>query len=91
GQCAERVALYNMIHHLGRLPIDTISISVDNPQQKTPASPCGSCRQVLSEYRSFQKTPIRLLLTLAGGGVVYEINDVMDILPFAFDGAFLGL
>ena len=80
-----------MIHHLGRLAIDTISISVDNPQQKTPASPCGSCRQVLSEYRSFQKTPIRLLLTLAGGGVVYEINDVMDILPFAFDGAFLGL
>ena len=91
GQCAERVALYNMIHHLGRLPIDTISISVDNPQQKTPASPCGSCRQVLSEYRSFQKTPIRLLLTLAGGGVVYEINDVMDILPFAFGVAILGL
>lgn len=91
GQCAERVALYNMIHQLGRLPIDTIAISVDNLQQHTPASPCGSCRQVLSEYRSFQDTPIRLLLTLASGGVVYEITDVMDILPFAFDGAFLGL
>lgn len=90
GQCAERVALYNMIHHLGRLPIDTIAIAVDNPNQHLPASPCGSCRQVLSEYRSFQDTPIRLLLTLAGGGVVYEINDIMDILPFAFDGAFLG-
>ncbi len=91
GQCAERVALYTMIHQLGRLPIDTIAIAVDNPQQHTPASPCGSCRQVLNEYRSFQDTPIRLLLTLAGGGVVYEINDVKDILPFAFDGAFLGL
>ena len=90
GQCAERVALYNMIHHHGRLPIDTIAISVDHLQQKSPASPCGSCRQVLSEYRSFQDTPIRLLLTLAGGGVVFEINDIKDILPFAFDGAFLG-
>jgi cytidine deaminase len=91
GQCAERVALYTMVHQYGRKPIDTIAIVVDNPAQKTPASPCGSCRQVLSEYRSFQATPIKLLLTLSNGGEVYEINDVMDILPFAFDGSFLGL
>ncbi len=91
GQCAERVALYNMVHFHGRKAIDTIAISVDNPGQKTPASPCGSCRQVLSEYRRFQEKPIRLLLTIASGGEVYEINDVLDLLPFAFDGAFLGL
>lgn len=90
GQCAERVALYNMVHHHGRLPIEVIAIAVDHPDQKTPASPCGSCRQVLNEYRSFQDTPIRLLLTLAKGGEVYEIMDVKDILPFAFDGLFLG-
>ncbi len=90
GQCAERVALYALVHQHGRVPIDTISIVVDNEQQKIPASPCGSCRQILVEYRSFQQKPIRLLLALANGGEVYEINDVKDLLPFAFDGSFLG-
>ena len=90
GQCAERVALYRLTHEQGRKPIDTIAIIVDNENQKTPASPCGSCRQILNEYRSFQPQPIRLLLTLASGGDVYEINDVRDLLPFAFDGSFLG-
>ena len=46
---------------------------------------------MLNEYRSYQANPIRLLLTLSSGGVVYEINDVKDLLPFAFDGSFLGL
>ena len=90
GQCAERVALYTMVHQHGRKPIDTIAIAVDNEMQLTPASPCGSCRQMLNEYRSYQTNPIRLLLTLASGGAVYEINDVKDLLPFAFDGLFLG-
>ena len=90
GQCAERVALYAMVHQHGRKPIDTIAISVDSENQLTPASPCGSCRQMLNEYRSYQTNPIRLLLTLSSGGVVYEINDVKDLLPFAFDGSFLG-
>jgi cytidine deaminase len=90
GQCAERVALYSLVHHHGRKPIDTIAICVDHVEQKSPASPCGSCRQVLNEYRSYQTTPIRLLLALAQGGEVIEIKDVKDLLPFAFDGAFLG-
>jgi cytidine deaminase len=90
GQCAERVALYRLVHEQGRIPIDTIAIVVDNENQKTPASPCGSCRQILNEYRSFQSHPIRLLLAIREGGEVYEINDVPDLLPFAFGGLFLG-
>ena len=60
GQCAERVALYALTHQHGRKPIDTIAIMVDHENQKLPASPCGSCRQVLNEYRDFQDSPIRL-------------------------------
>lgn len=90
GQCAERVALYGMVQSQGRKPIDTMAIVVDNKNQKTPASPCGSCRQMINEYRSHQTTPIRLLLSLATGGQVIEINDITDLLPFAFDGLFLG-
>lgn len=91
GQCAERVALYNLAHQLGRKIIDTIAVAVDNEEQQSPASPCGACRQLLSEYRSYQTQPIRLLLTLANGGEVYEIRDVNDLLPLAFDGKFLGV
>ena len=91
GQCAERVALYALAHQHGRKVIDTIAVAVENEHQHTPASPCGSCRQLLSEYRSYQTQPIRLLLTLAKGGDVYEIRDVNDLLPLAFDGKFLGV
>lgn len=90
GQCAEKVALYRMVHEHGRKPINSIAIVVDNENQKTPATPCGSCRQILNEYRSFQTQPIRLLLAIADNGEVYEIKDVRDLLPFAFDASFLG-
>lgn len=90
GQCAERVALYSLTHHYGRQPIDTIAIMVDHENQKSPASPCGSCRQVLNEYRDFQEIPIRLLLGSRHSPEIYEIKDVRDLLPFAFNGSFLG-
>jgi cytidine deaminase len=90
GQCAERVALYRMTHEVGREVIDTIAIAVDNAHQLQPASPCGSCRQMLAEYRSFQQSPIRLLLTSKLSTEVIEINDITDLLPMAFDGKFLG-
>jgi cytidine deaminase len=90
GQCAERVALYQLAHVYGRIPIDTIAIVVDHKDQHSPASPCGSCRQLLHEWRGAQTTPIRLLLTLVDGGAVIEIKDVLDLLPLAFDGKFLG-
>ena len=90
GQCAERVALYSLIHQYGRVPVDVIAISVDFIDQLTPASPCGSCRQILHEYRLHQNEPIRLLLALTSGGVVYEIPDASLLLPMAFDGRFLG-
>ncbi len=89
GQCAERVALYRFAHEVGRKGIDTIAIVVDNPQQTTPATPCGSCRQMLAEYRTYQDTPIRLLLSLVQGGEVLEIRDAPDLLPLAFQGKFL--
>lgn len=90
GQCAERVALYKLFHEHGREPIDLIAIVIDSEAQPSPASPCGACRQILNEYRSKQSNPIRLLLGSKGSDMVYEINDVTDLLPLAFDGSFLG-
>ena len=90
GQCAERVALYKLFHQHGREPIETIAIVIDSKTQSSPASPCGSCLQILNEYRSQQSVPIRILLGLKGSEVVFEIRDVTDLLPLAFDGSFLG-
>ena len=90
GQCAERVALYRLVHELGRKPVITIAIVVENENQTNPATPCGSCRQILNEYRNAQEQPIRLLLGSAYGNEVFQIEDVRDLLPFAFDGSFLG-
>ncbi len=90
GQCAERVALYRLVHEHGRKQIDSIAIVVDNEHQLSPASPCGSCRQILSEYRGFQETPIKLILCSSNSDEIIEIEDVSHLLPFAFDGLFLG-
>ena len=90
GQCAERVALYRLTHELGRKPIESIAIIIENENHLMPATPCGSCRQMLSEYRRHQDIPIRLLLGSVRSNEVYEINDVQDLLPLAFDGSFLG-
>ena len=90
GQCAERVALYNLIHTLGRKQIDTLGIVADHVQQAKPASPCGSCRQMLSEYRYKQQHPIRLLLGTKNNELIYEIEDVSYLLPLSFEGFFLG-
>lgn len=90
GQCAERIALYTLIHEHGRKPIDTIAITVDSEKQILPASPCGACRQMLNEYRAGQSNPARLLLASVYGNVIYEVCDIRDLLPLPFDGLFLG-
>lgn len=90
GQCAERVALYQLIHQFGRQALETIAIIADHKDQILPASPCGSCRQLLLEYRNGQELPIRLLLGSTRTNEIFEIHDVRDLLPLAFSGEFLG-
>lgn len=89
GQCAERVTLYTLINAYGRIPVDTVAIAVEHPDQHTPAAPCGACRQLLAEYQAGQEFPIRLLLTLAPAGPVIEVCDAMTLLPLAFDPSVL--
>lgn len=47
------------------------------------ASPCGACRQVLSEYEQRQGSPLRVLCYLDGGGV-RVFPSVASLLPFSF-------
>jgi cytidine deaminase len=85
GLCAERTAVfaasaqrpdcrdYRALAIVGR----------DAEGRLCEASPCGACRQVLSEYEQRQGSPMRVLCYLDGGGV-RVFPSVASLLPFSF-------
>lgn len=77
--CAERNALYNALMH-GKTSEDFEALAVV-ADTDAPVSPCGACRQVLSELFPSQK-PIYLANL---EGTIQETN-VEELLPFAFSG-----
>lgn len=85
GICAERVALSAAASLYPGVPLHTIAVSYHNPKgsNDTPISPCGICRQSLTEYEGRQQEPIRLIM---GGqtGKVFVIPTVRHLLPFGF-------
>lgn len=88
--CGERVALYNASANNPSSAPKTLAITVksENTKIDKPASPCGACRQVISEYESRYNEPIRILLK-SDGTEIYEINSVADLLPLGFNNSFL--
>ena len=88
GLCAERVLL-SICSSLypGMAIIDlAISYQYELGSSNQPISPCGVCRQSLSEYEGITKHPIRLIL---GGmeGKVFVIEKASSLLPLAFTSA----
>lgn len=85
GICAERVLLGTVATQHPNIEIQSIAISYNSDTVKSdhPISPCGMCRQALSEYETRMKKPIRLIL---GGqeGKIYIIKSAGLLLPFAF-------
>jgi cytidine deaminase len=85
GICAERVLLSAASSLYPEVPIETMAISYHNEKGSSshPASPCGICRQSLTEYQTRFKHPIRLIL---GGleGKIYIIPRADMLLPLGF-------
>lgn len=85
GICAERALLSTAASLYPNMPIDTMAVSYHNMKgdSNRPISPCGICRQVLREYESRVKHPIRIIL---GGqdGKVYIIDKAEMLLPLSF-------
>ena len=75
--CAERNALYNAYMH-GYKKDDFMALAL-SADTDTPCSPCGACRQVISEL--FPKDAPINMSNLKGD--VKETN-VEELLPFAF-------
>jgi cytidine deaminase len=53
-----------------------------------PASPCGSCRQQLTEHEGRFGQPMRLILR-GEEGPVFVFDTAEDLLPFGFSGKLL--
>jgi len=85
GICAERVLLSSVSSQRTSTIIEAIAVSYDhrNGESNKPITPCGLCRQTLSEYEQRQQQPIRLIL---GGmeGEVYIIEKASLLLPLSF-------
>ena len=75
--CAERNALYNaMMHGYKKEDLLGLALAADT---EGPCSPCGACRQVISELLP-SKAPI-IMCNMKGA--VQETN-AEELLPFAF-------
>jgi cytidine deaminase len=88
GICAERVLLSICASLYPKMAIIDMAISYQNEIGKSdrPISPCGVCRQSLSEYQEICQHSIRLIL---GGkeGKIFIIEKASSLLPLAFTSA----
>ncbi len=73
GICAERVAVFKAVSE-GEVEFDMISVVTDNG-----GSPCGACRQVLSEFGLDT-----IVLIADGNGKLMKTISVRELLPEAF-------
>ena len=75
--CAERNALYNAyMHGYKREDIVALALAADTDG---PCTPCGSCRQVISEL-----FPLKAPIYMANLKGVVEETTIAELLPAAF-------
>ena len=90
GLCAERVALFSAGAICPEKRILAICIAArDTTGSFTPRpiSPCGACRQVMSETEDRQHAPMRVYLYGTDG--TYIVQSAKDTLPISFDASYL--
>jgi cytidine deaminase len=91
GICAEQALLGAVNSSAPGVGIQTIAISYNGEKVNSdhPISPCGICRQALTEFELRAGKNIRLIL---GGieGEVYVIPSARSLLPLAFTPSELG-
>lgn len=86
GLCAERTAIFSASAQYPQCrDYEALAIVGHNAEGVLcEASPCGACRQVLSEYEHVQGHPLRVICYLEGGRV-RVFPSVVSLLPFSFD------
>ena len=85
GLCAERTALFYASSSRPGRPMKAIALAAgqNGVLCKTPATPCGACRQVMAQYQTKSGIPMEILLV--GAEKIWKFSKVDDILPLIFD------
>ena len=90
GICAERTALFYAGANFPGVFVQTIALSCHSKHAivDKPLTPCGACRQVISEYESRQNLPIRIIMSGVTGPIL-ACNGIDQLLPLRFKGEFV--
>ncbi|HUS02507.1 MAG TPA: cytidine deaminase [Chitinophagaceae bacterium] len=85
GICAERSLLSAAASNHPGVAIETMAVTYNNlkGESDNPVSPCGICRQVISEFQNRFQKPIRIILS-GMKGKVQIIDNAGYLLPLAF-------
>ena len=85
GMCAERSAIYWVGANYPNELIETIAVSAKhaNASEFIAITPCGACRQALSEYENKQEKKIRVMLE-GPNGQIWIVPSVESLLPLKF-------
>jgi cytidine deaminase len=85
GICAERSAVSNAVsnHRDDKIVAIAIAALTAAGETEEPVTPCGNCRQVLSEEEYRNGNKIRVIL--AGKAKIKVIGSISDLLPLHFN------
>lgn len=89
--CAERTAISNYHVHDPKATMKAIAIisaSKVHPNDRH-VYPCGACRQVIAEFESKQKRPIKIILGALNSKEIIVYNSIHELLPYSFDRSWL--
>lgn len=91
GLCAERVAVFAASAHHPGVKFKAIAVAAFAGKNTSPVavSPCGSCRQVMTEYEHLFGNDIRFIMQGEGEKIIV-LKNVKSLLPFTFTAEQLG-
>lgn len=84
GLCAERTAMFAAGALKPGVPMVALALA-GGPSMTLcdePATPCGACRQVMSEYQKTGRRPMAVIMV--GAKKIWRFERIEDILPLIF-------